>query len=997
MSEKIVAELKSEAIDEYRAIPFWSWNDELEEKKLVKQIEWMKSAGFGGYFMHARGGLKTEYMGEKWFSCIKACVKAGKRLKMESWAYDENGWPSGFAGGKLLENPDYRDRYLTRERGDFDETAYASYLITKDELIRVKTRTEADNSEKNYPENEGFLNVYLKISVSTVDILNEKVVKKFIELTHEEYKKRLGNDFGGRANSAEMCANSAEDTDNAAGEGLKGFFTDEPQYYLNGQPYTLVLEEYFKNNYGEDIKDGLGLLFEDKSGCREFRYKFWGAMHELMLNSYAKQVYEWCEQSGVELTGHYLEESSLFGQMMCCAGITSFYEYEHMVGIDWLGRRTDTPVTPRQASSVARQLGKKRVLGEIYAMCGWDVTPKELKIITEWLFVYGVNVICQHLVPYAEHGQRKRDYPAHYSEYNPWVKKDFKSFNDYFARLGYLLGESEEIVSVGLFAPVSSMYFDYKQGVAKEHEADRSYKELALRLGKANIPFHILDEKIMEGHGKVVGKKLVVGNCEYEFVILPKTFTLSENTARLFEEFYAAGGKILFAEGVPEYLRWEKHDYAMKSNTTFEEIAAAQPYAISDTTTEIASTLRRTNDGKEFIFAANISFEKSYTIEYFGKFKSFKRLNLETLEEKVVSKKLTLEAGESCVLFFSDEEPKEEKVKGKIIPDDGFEIENSSENYMLIDKPRYSKDGKTYGEKTRYMGIFDELLGARYNGELYLKYEFKIKEMPKTISFGFEEMNVKELFVNGEKLENANFDENEERFYADISEKVKIGLNEAVLKINFFESEKTYYALFGEGVTETLKNCIAYETTIEAGFLKGDFGVYSERGFKRGKEKNVLISDGDFYLGKRKTEITDTVKEGYPFFAGHMTFVKEFEWDGSDCVLRLDGRYQLSYLEINGKPVPKSYFGNLADITQFVKKGVNEARITLYSSNRNLLGPHRLKNEEGSFLVGPFSWEQQGSWKNGKSFNERESYSFVRFGLFGEEDNVENAEDAPTA
>lgn len=994
MNENIKETLKSEAIEKYRALPFWSWNDELEEKKLVKQIEWMKNAGFSGYFMHARGGLKTEYMGEKWFSCVKACVEAGKRLGMKSWAYDENGWPSGFAGGKLLEKPDYRDRYLTRERGDFDEKAYVSYIVLKDELIRVKTRAEAESYQKKYSENEGFLNVYLNISVSTADVLNEKVVKKFIEFIHEEYKKRLGNDFGG----SEKCDN--ENRGAVANGGLKGFFTDEPQYCRIGHPYTLVIEDYFKNNYGEDIKDGLGLLFEEKKGYREFRYKFWNAMHELMLNSYAKQIYEWCERNGVELTGHYLEESSLFGQMMCCAGITSFYEYEHMIGIDWLGRRIDTPITPRQASSVARQLGRDCVLGEIYAMCGWDVTPKELKVITEWLFVYGVNVICQHLVPYSEHGQRKRDYPAHYSEYNPWVKKDFRSFNDYFARLGYLLGESEEIVSTGLFSPVSSMYFDYKAGEPKEHDADRSYKELATKLGKSNIPFHILDEKIMERHGKVVGKKLVVGKCEYEFVILPKTLTLSENTARLFEEFYAAGGKILFAEGVPEYLKWEKHDYAMKNTATFAEIAAAQEYAVSDVNTEIASAFRRTKDGKKFVFAANISFEKSYTVEFSGNFKSFKRLNLETLEEKIVSKKLTLEAGESCVLFFSDDEPIEEKKKREINlcafnqdSNGGFVLENVSENYMLLDTPRYSEDGKTYGEKTRYMGIFDELLRKRYNGDLYLKYEFGVKEMPKKVSFGFEDMNVKELFVNGEKIENAVFDENEERFYADVTDKTKIGLNEAVLKIEFFESEKTYYALFGENVTETLKNCIAYETTIEAAVLKGDFGVYSEKGFRKGKEKNVLISDGDFYIGKRKTETTEPVKDGYPFFAGHMTFVKNFVWDGDDldesdgCVLRLSGRYQLAYVEINGKPVPKSYFENSADISAFVKKGVNEARITLYTSNRNLLGPHHLKDSEECFLVGPFSWEQQDSWQNGKSFNERESYSFVRFGLFDDGKN----------
>ncbi len=104
MKDKVIRELKSEKINEYRPLPFWSWNDDLQEEKLVKQIERMKNSGCGGYFMHARGGLKTEYMGDKWFSCIKACAEAGKRLGMQSWAYDENGWPSGFAGGKLLVN-----------------------------------------------------------------------------------------------------------------------------------------------------------------------------------------------------------------------------------------------------------------------------------------------------------------------------------------------------------------------------------------------------------------------------------------------------------------------------------------------------------------------------------------------------------------------------------------------------------------------------------------------------------------------------------------------------------------------------------------------------------------------------------------------------------------------------------------------------------------------------------------------------------------------------
>ena len=45
----------------YKCIPFWSWNDELDETELVKQVDWMYNNGVGGFFMHARGGLTTEY------------------------------------------------------------------------------------------------------------------------------------------------------------------------------------------------------------------------------------------------------------------------------------------------------------------------------------------------------------------------------------------------------------------------------------------------------------------------------------------------------------------------------------------------------------------------------------------------------------------------------------------------------------------------------------------------------------------------------------------------------------------------------------------------------------------------------------------------------------------------------------------------------------------------------------------------------------------------
>ena len=46
---------------QYRSAPFWSWNDDLEPEELSRQIRDMQQQGMGGFFMHSREGLETEY------------------------------------------------------------------------------------------------------------------------------------------------------------------------------------------------------------------------------------------------------------------------------------------------------------------------------------------------------------------------------------------------------------------------------------------------------------------------------------------------------------------------------------------------------------------------------------------------------------------------------------------------------------------------------------------------------------------------------------------------------------------------------------------------------------------------------------------------------------------------------------------------------------------------------------------------------------------------
>ena len=98
---------------EFQEIPFWSWNDLLERAELVRQIGLMDEGGWGGFFMHSRIGLRTPYLGSDWLACVSACVAEARSRGLQACLYDEDKWPSGYAGGmSVTANPDYRAKCL---------------------------------------------------------------------------------------------------------------------------------------------------------------------------------------------------------------------------------------------------------------------------------------------------------------------------------------------------------------------------------------------------------------------------------------------------------------------------------------------------------------------------------------------------------------------------------------------------------------------------------------------------------------------------------------------------------------------------------------------------------------------------------------------------------------------------------------------------------------------------------------------------------------------
>lgn len=943
-----IREKFNEIPNEYRAVPFWSWNDKLDPEELRKQIRWMKDMGLGGFFMHARGGLKTPYMSEEWMECVAACCDEAEKLEMDAWGYDENGWPSGFAGGKLLEDEKNRDRYLLHNIGTYDGNADASYLIGEDSLVRVYDGTL---------EGE-YLNVYVKVSVSTVDILNPEVVRQFIELTHEKYKEYFGKEFSKK---------------------FKGFFTDEPQFYRGGgTPYSPMVEKYFKEEYNEDIFDTLGLLFVKKGAYRSFRYKYWLAMQRLMLNSFAKMIYQWCEENGVAFTGHYIEENTLGNQLMCCGGIMPFYEYMHTPGIDWLGTDTIYEIAPHQLRSVVKQTGKKHALTETFAGCGWNADPQELHRIAGYQYANGVDLMCHHLMPYSEHGQRKRDYPVHFTKLNPWVRDDFKVFNDHFTKLGYLLATGEEPVKVAVLHPVRSAYMEFQQvGAGPEFgikDLEDSLRKVCREFSSRGIPYHFVDETILEEHGFVEGKKIGCGECSYEYLVFPKVYTMGKQTEKLLRTYVKNGGKVIFTEELPIYLEGEMHHYeGLASNTSMQELFEAHDFKVGSTDNELFYAYRYF-DGQPFIFLQNASNKKAYeqSFSFKADYSSFVKLDLETMETEVVPLEVTVRESEAMLLFPSMEAETEKKLEKVELTFQNAKVD-FADNYLPIDEVRYSKDGVSYSEPIYVNTLFKTLLNERYDGKLWLKYDFMVREIPKALWLLAEKDNTAGCQVNGCGIQFTEEWEEDPTFcLADISGCVKEGLNSYEVSMEWRQTEATYYALFGENVTETLKNCIAYESEIEAVYLKGNFGVYSENAFSEYDEKTLCGSG--FYIGSVPEYASELVTDGFPFLRDKIRFTQTCCLPDTKVSLHVKGAYLTAKVWVNDRYAGKLFFDKELDISDYARKGENKISVEFCIGNRNLLGPlHKTGSE---WFVLPPNFEACDLKEEG---SENLSYKLRRF------------------
>ncbi|MFH2068004.1 MAG: glycosyl hydrolase [Candidatus Omnitrophota bacterium] len=551
----------------FRGAPFWAWNGKLKPDELRRQIRLMKEMGLGGFFMHSRIGLDTPYLSDEWFDCIRTCCEEAEKLGMKAWLYDEDRWPSGAAGGLVTKNPGYRARSLVMEKlSDPRKLKRTKNTVA---VFAAKVEGTSARDVRRIPgkkpvrlsPGETLLVFSVKINEGSswfngytyLDTLNPDAVRQFIKVTYAAYRKEVGSRFG---------------------KSIPGIFTDEPY-----QNFSMFSEDWektgraacawtgklllvFKRRYGYDLTAHLPELFLDVDGqsFTPARYHYHECVTHLFVQSFGRQIGEWCGKNNLFLTGHILGEDTLSSQTDVVGSCMRLYEYMQAPGMDLLTEYWRIFTVAKQVSSAARQFGRKWRLTETYGCTGWDFPFSGHKALGDWQAALGINLRCQHLAWYTMLGEAKRDYPASISYQSPWWKF-YSRVEDYFGRINTVMTRGEEARDLLVIHPVESMWVLLRSDWRKSPEVekyDRTFWRLSDALLAGHLDFDYGDEDILFRHGRI-GKKdgsavFVIGRASYRSILVPPMLTMRRTTLALIKRFQKAGGHITFAGEPPEYV-----------------------------------------------------------------------------------------------------------------------------------------------------------------------------------------------------------------------------------------------------------------------------------------------------------------------------------------------------------------------------------------------------------------------------------------------------------
>ncbi len=452
---------------EFSVMPFWFWNDALNEDEIVRQIADFEAHGVYGFIVHPRVGLPRDivWMSDRMLHFVRVAVEEAERRRMSVVLYDEGMYPSGSSCGQVVEaDPAFRCRCLAKidladgEAPDLpaDQNLVAVVDRIGGERIAVVDRPVdayirglhyvGDGPEEDQPP--------------AADILDPDAVATFVRLVYDRYDEALGDHFG---------------------ETIRAIFTDEPG--LLGKcrekdvlPGTTGILEEASAALGYDFKPHLpALWYDDEPDADRYRRDYRRAVVQRLEVTYYGQLHAWCEQHGLALTGHPAGGDEI-----------GFQRYFHIPGQDlvwrWVLPGEPSALEGRESTqakcsaSAMLHLGRRRNSNECFGAYGHGFTWDEMLWLVNWCFVRGVNLLYPHAFYYSIRGCRRDERPPDVGPNSPWWDR-YRPFADACRRLSWLNTDCRHVCRVAILGEADSLPWRAAR-ILYEHQRDFNYLEV---------------------------------------------------------------------------------------------------------------------------------------------------------------------------------------------------------------------------------------------------------------------------------------------------------------------------------------------------------------------------------------------------------------------------------------------------------------------------------------------------------------------------------------
>ncbi|MCL1793884.1 MAG: hypothetical protein FWG34_08440 [Oscillospiraceae bacterium] len=553
------------------SIPKWIWNIETEkisEEEIRRQFAgFAERDGYTGVMIVIWNN--SGYMEDLFFEKYEMALRAAKEAGLDIVLWDENGFPSGHAGGIIeRDHPEHTAKRLdmfcqkaqSGQKCSFELPGGSAFLgavaMDPQNFERIDISGSASIAEGSVlceaPAKGGDWQIMVFALVADepcnlafskrrlIDYLSEEAVKAFIDVTHQAYYDRFPEYFG---------------------SVIKYAFYDEPSFWhiKESRIWTGDFNKKFKEKHGYDPTPLYPALFLDIGpDTASARNALHSLRAELYSTCYIQTMQKWCAAHGIQLTGH-MDQEEILSPVSISGDLMKVFEHQDVPGVDQIFKYGRASAAYKLVSSAANNYDKPAVMCEVFGAMGEDMPIENLYKEAMDQFAKGINFMVPHGTWYD--GENNVIFPPELSFRSKKFGPELPKYNAYVKKASALLRGGRHICDIAVLYPIADLQAWHKFGEGDPYLGANIAEHVNyMQIGEAlsldiRKDFTYLHPEVLSKRCSLEEGRIVLNNAEnreeYRVAILPSMDVIHLETLEKLRQFAKGGGHLIAVGHLP--------------------------------------------------------------------------------------------------------------------------------------------------------------------------------------------------------------------------------------------------------------------------------------------------------------------------------------------------------------------------------------------------------------------------------------------------------------